>query len=528
VAGGGASRVFLGRGALRVEARLLAEVRQWHEAVRADPARLARPLCILVPSRSLKDHVSATLVREIGTLAGVVVQTHQATALQILGRAGLQAPAGAQLLPVLVRQRAREVPVLRVDLDDLDDGYGAVLAAASDLLDAGLDEATAAPVRERLAAERGSAWTRAAGVVDVALAVQTALREHGLGRLPDVLVRAREALEAEPAWFAPGRLVVHGFADATGLVSEFVAALLRGRSALVLLDRPPDPANPAELDLGASFVAPLAATLSTTLGSAPELDDDPAPERPIARFRASGTDAEVRAVARRIEALLAADVRPEGIGIVMRMPALYTAALRTQLARLGIPASGVAVSGPRSVLGRRVVFLLELLRKRERIPADRLVLALARFDPGERADLRLGLHASACHAWATSRRSTWRLASATPTPFPCPCAGGSPRRATARTETTGARARRGSPRPGTTAPRARARGVEPSAEACWCAPGTPRVTSSDGSRPRTRHERSVNASPVSRCCSTRGSAGRARTRSTSSSRRRRAWRRCSP
>jgi len=376
-----------------VEARLVAEVRQWHDAMRADPARLAWPLCILVPSRSLKDHVSAVLVRELGTLAGVAVQTHHGTALQILERSGERAPAGSQLLPVLARQCARDVSVLRVDLDDLDDGYGSVESAVSDLLDAGLDETTAAPVRERLAAGRGAAWTRAAGVAEVALAVQASLREHGLGRLADVLVRAREALEAEPELFAPGRLLVHGFADATGLVSDFLTALLRGRQTLVLLDRPPDPADPGALDLGASFLAPLEATLAEATGSAPEGDGEAPLERSLRLFRAPGTDAEVRAVSQRIASLLAARERPEGIGIVTRTPALYAASLRIQLARLGIPASGVAVPGPRSALGRRVAFLIDLLRQRERIPADRFVLALHGLGSEQCADLRLGLHA---------------------------------------------------------------------------------------------------------------------------------------
>jgi len=376
-----------------VEARLLDEVRAWHDAVRADPARLGRPLVVLVPSRSLKDHVSATLVRELGTLAGVAVHTHWGLALQILERAGERAPAGAELVGVLVRQAAREEPALRADLDDLDDGYGSVAVAVSDLLDAGLDDATAEPVLERLAEERGRVWERAAGVARVALAVHRALREHGLGRLADVLVRAREALEADPSRFAPGALLVHGFADVTGLVADFLTALVRARGALVLLDRPPDPARPSEADLGARFVEPLERVLAAVSGRAPERDGAPPPPRALDFFRAPGSDAEVRAVARRIERLLAAGARPEGIGVVTRTPALYASALRVQLDRLGIAASGSGTGGPRSLVGRRIAFLLDLLRQRERMPADRFVLSLRDLHPGQRADLRLGLHA---------------------------------------------------------------------------------------------------------------------------------------
>jgi len=392
-AGSTAAGVWVGQGARRVEARLIAEVSAWHEAMRADPVLLAHPLRVLVPSRSLKDHVSAVLVRELDSLAGVAVQTHWGLALQILERAGLRAPAGAELVPVLVRQAAREVPVLRRELDDLDDGYGCVAAAVSDLLDAGLDEATAEPLLEQLDEIGGRVGERAAAVVGVARAVHQALREHGLGRLADVLVQAREAFEADPSHLAPGRLVIHGFADATGLVADFLAALVRAGEVRVLLDRVPDPTNPAEPDLGAGFIEPLERVLAAASGGTPERDTAVPPERALACFRAPGSDAEVRAVARRVESRLAAGARPEAIGVVTRTPALYAPALRVQLARLGIPASGAGTPGPRSLLGRRIAFLLDLLGQREQLPADRFVLSLRDLHPGERADLRIGVHA---------------------------------------------------------------------------------------------------------------------------------------
>lgn len=373
---------------------MIDEVRAWHDAARALPARLGRPLVVLVPSRSLKDHVSAVLVRELGTLAGVAVQTHYGLALQILERAGERAPSGAELVPVLVRQAAREEPVLAGALDRLDDGYGSVVGAVSDLLDAGLEPGHLEPIRELLASRGGAARERSAGVARVAATVRQALSSRGLGRMADLLSTARAALEDRPGLFAPGHLVVHGFADATGLVSDFLAALVRGRSAVVLMDRPPDPASPEQPDLGATFVDRLRETLTTATGGVgAELDPGPPKAPQIDFLRAPGSDAEVRAVARRIVEIREDGVDPEAIGIVTRTPALYAAPLRIHLERLGIPASGVAVTGPRSALGRRVAFTLDLIRVGSALPADRFVLALRAFGPGARDDLRLGVHA---------------------------------------------------------------------------------------------------------------------------------------
>lgn len=385
--------VLVGRGARAVEARLLAEVADWRRAVREDPARLARPLVVLVPSKSLKQHVSATLVREIGTLAGVAVQTHHATALQILERAGRRPPTGAELVPVLVRQLARGAAGLTA-LDALVDGHGAVSAVVSDLLDAGLDENTADAVRdffaEAQADERGESFRRGAGLVEVALAVRSELRRLGMGRVADVIAEAREALEADPGQFTAGRLVLHGFADTTGIVTDFLRALQAGRPTAVLLDRPPDPAEPGRADLGVAFTRRF--ELAMAAGAA-ETALPEAPPAALSFFRAPGTDAELREVARRILARREAGTAWEAMAVVTRTPALYASALRVQFGRLGIPFSGVGLSGPRSAAGRRSAFLIDLLRQGERLPADRFVTALEGMGPTRRDDLRLGLHA---------------------------------------------------------------------------------------------------------------------------------------
>jgi hypothetical protein len=385
--------VRVGRGPRAVEAQLVAEIAAWHAAVRAEPLRLSRPLVVLVPSRSLRDHVADTLVRRLGALAGVAVQTHHTTALQILERAGRRPPAGSECVPVLVRQQARGVAGLSA-LDELVDGHGAVAAAVSDLLDAGLDETTADPVRDffaqRPATSRDDRWARAAGVAEVALAVRAELSRRGLGRLGDVIRAACEALASDPGSFVAGRIVLHGFSDATGLVSDFLRALLVEREATVLLDRPPDPADPTRLDLGVAFTRRFEERVAPV---APRVELEPSPPAALEFFRAPGSDAEVRAVARRILARRAAGTAFESIGVVTRTPNLYLSALRVHFGRLGIPFSGLGLSGARSATGRRVAFLLDLLRLGERLPADRFVTALGPMGAARRDDLRLALHA---------------------------------------------------------------------------------------------------------------------------------------
>ncbi len=387
--------VFVGRGARVVEAKLLEEVAAWHAAVRKEPARLVRPMVIVVPSRSLRDHVATRLVREFGAVAGVSVQTHHTVALQILERAGEKPLRGAEWFPVLAQQAARAVPGLAA-LAELVDGYGAVTAAVSDLLDAGLDEATAPAVEDffESSGRRDGPWLRAAAVAQTALGVRRELAGRGLGRMGDVLRQAREALEKSPESFPAARVLLHGYADATGLVTDLLRELVRQRPSLVLLDRPPDPLDPARPDLGVEFarrfearVAPLAATL-------PGADGDGAAQTcQRSFFRAPGTDAEVRAVGRRLLALREQGAAWEDMAVVTRTPHLYASPLRVQFRRFGIPFSGVGLSGPLTPAGRRASLLVDLLRLAERFPVDRFVNALGGIDAVRRDDLRLGLHA---------------------------------------------------------------------------------------------------------------------------------------
>src|SRR4029077_2865770 len=168
---------------------------------------------------------------------------------------------------------------------------------------------------------------------------------------PPPLRRAAELLESGPDSLLPARaLLIHGFADATGVATDLLAALVRRRSAWVLLDRPPEPAGALGLDEAAgverAYTERLAERLAAVLppgeaGSEPAVP--PAPR--IAAIQAMGPDAVCREVAVRLRAASERGARPEGIGIVARDLGRFRLALRRHLRRLGVPFSGVGGRG---------------------------------------------------------------------------------------------------------------------------------------------------------------------------------------
>jgi hypothetical protein len=388
--------VWLARGPRAVEALLLERVAQLAEQARAHPQLLAQPVRIVVPSRSLADHVGERLVASAGrSLAGVLIQTLHALALEILERSGeALAPASEALFPVLVRQLAAQEPLLNERLGSLVDGYAAVEAAVADLLDAGFDEGSAeATLEATLAADvNPSARAAALAVARVARRCLAQMQSGGIGHRALLLRAAREALVSDPATALPARAVfVHGFADATGLRAELIEELVRQRRASVWIDEPPDPARPLEPDVGARFTQRLRGRL---LHVAPERRAARADlAAPVALSFVAGvrSDAELREVAARVHAALERGVRAERIGVVARDLAGFRAPLRMHFERLGIPWSGsvAAGSGP---LVRRLRALEALLREGEGCRSEQWLDACApAARAGDAHDLRLGL-----------------------------------------------------------------------------------------------------------------------------------------
>ncbi|MCL4685465.1 PD-(D/E)XK nuclease family protein [Myxococcota bacterium] len=399
--------MLLATGPRAAEAQLLEEVARAARAGeaalrRGELAALRRPLRIVVPSQSLRRHVAARLVAHAGgSLLGVQVQTHVALALEALGRAGLAVPRGSALVPVLVRRHAAEEPALARWLGDLEDGYGIVDGAVRDLLDAGFEAASAEAFEEAIAAVQAedevsaTAVARAQALGRIALQVLAALEAADLGHRTALLARARAALHAPgahpDALLPTAGLWIHGFADATGLVVEWLEALVRAFAARVLVDGPEDPALPGrrETRYAKDFCDRLrdATRGEQVVVSPPAV----APPAALELLRAPGAAAELRAVAARIRARLDAGEAPESIGIVAPRFETHRAALAAQLGRLGIPFSTEGVPAGPDAVTRRIAALTLLLRSGGSAPAETWLAAAADPDAAD-PDLHVALH----------------------------------------------------------------------------------------------------------------------------------------
>ncbi len=381
----------MARGARAAEALLLAAVREHKRAVSADPTLLARPLRIVVPSRSLREHVAAAIVRVVGTVAGVRVQTLHGLALEVIEAAAERVPWGDDLFGILVRRAARGEAPLEAALDGLEDGYASVTGAAADLLDAGFDPETEShrdALGEAIDAlpSDPDARARLRAVADATAAAGRHLAKHDCGRRGTRLAMGARLLDAERL---PSLGVwIHGFADATGVATDLLEALVRHQVASVILDHPPDPGDPERDDPGVRYTERLRERLALPTRLV-EWDDAP-PQ--LAAIHAVGGWGESRAVAERVHALRDERVPLERIGIVARDVAPYAVPLRTHLRRLGIPFSTIGTAGPPTGRGRRVHALLDLLEHGRATPAERWLDAWSELSPSQRADLRLGLH----------------------------------------------------------------------------------------------------------------------------------------
>ncbi|HEX7183133.1 MAG TPA: hypothetical protein VF756_14930, partial [Thermoanaerobaculia bacterium] len=287
--------VVVARGALAAEAMLLSRIDALLSEARKNPGLLARPVRIVVPSWSLRLHVAAAIVRSRGrSAAGVVIQTLHALAFEVLERAGEAAPRGMPLADILAQRLARTEPALRRGLDDLVDGYGAVVGTVRDLLDAGMEPVHAEAADEALAADGPYAATRAEverarALVRTVARTEALMQGIGLGRVSTLLRRAVEILAADPERALPSRaILVHGFADATGVATDLIQELLRLGAALIL-DHPPAGSGGAERAFTERFTERLAG-VSRFVPAPP--GDSPEPPR-VERFEAVGSEAEV-------------------------------------------------------------------------------------------------------------------------------------------------------------------------------------------------------------------------------------------
>jgi len=407
-------------GARATERALLDGVARRIAEVRNDASLLATPIRVVVPSATLRGHLARRLVEHCGgAVAGVVVQTLHGLASEVLQRAGRRVPLADDVAPVLVRREARAEPILCDALDRLEDGYGSVVGVVSDVLNAGFLAAHVEAIEDVLVDEAPAdsdplEIVRARALVRVAARVASGLRSHGLGHGSVRFAAASAALEAGgDVPLLPAReILVHGFADATGVALGLLRVLARHAPFTLFLDDPPDPGATRDpgatqdpgvaADPGAAtgwaaargqlvqrFPAPFVAALET-VARARRAEVAASPEPALACLEAPGPDAEARAVAERVAALVEAGARPEGIAIVARTLAPFALPLRRHLRRLGVPFSSPTklAWGERA---RRAAALIELLRHGGDVSPERWLEASA-LPLRLRADLRLAFH----------------------------------------------------------------------------------------------------------------------------------------
>ncbi len=418
------SRILIAHGARGAEEALVGEVDRLLPAGRPGGAAsalasLARPVIVVVPSRSLRLHLASELVRRRGrAIAGLQVTTLFGLAAGVLERSGEPLPAGEGLFDVLVRRFGREVPALARALDALVEGYGAAAVTVRDFLDAGFEADLADALAEAALAARARAGDdsdgegravgtasereRAEALVRLAGAVERGMSALGVGRQSTLLRRATDLLRSDPERLPARAILVHGFADATGLAADLLETLLGRAGSVLVLDRPPDPSQDGVHE--AAFTERFAermARAAERVEEAPPAGEAPASPllAAITAFTASGARAEAREVARRVRALVDGGTPPEAIGVVARTLAPdrpHAVALRGAFEELGVPFSGVGALGPLLPEGRRLRALLELVRRREAAPVDRWLDALPSppggGPPHRLFELRLAFH----------------------------------------------------------------------------------------------------------------------------------------
>jgi ATP-dependent helicase/DNAse subunit B len=308
----------------RLETRLVEDVR----AIRQRDPRGA--LLLVVPSRLLGERVRGSLARALGGIAGLHVVTlpelAERVALLPLATAGrLALPAVADRLLVDRAIRAAVPPA---------GGYfsgvltarnfpAAVLRTLLDVKRAGLEPA------QLEAAFPGSAKVRELAACYRAL--EGALRQHGYYDASDLLGEAARLVVAEPERLGAVAILVFGFVELNPLETRLLEACRR-----------------------AAVVRHYAAD-----AAAAELP----PAGAIEIVAAPGEEREVREIARVILAHVEAGGRLDEVGILLRQPAVYLAAVRDVFTAAGIPYTlGTAPAVGETRAGRTLRLLAEVRR----------------------------------------------------------------------------------------------------------------------------------------------------------------------
>ncbi len=365
-------RVETAGGPRAAEERLLAALAEDQRTLRADLGLLARPLYLLVPSKSLRLALQERCVARDGAgLLGVEILTLHRFARLLHERAGERFPRGEALLDLFARRLAPAHAEL-ARLVESRDGLAALVAALRDLQHAGFAPAHRAALEDCLAEQTGHpALARVLALLALATELHQELAASGCapaGAWASSAARLVRANAGEP----PARAIwIHGFQDAPGTTSELIEALAEHAGAHVVFDTLALalPQGPTGRHHGQALAERLAIP-----GPAPRAKFVE-PDVELAFVEALGERAEARAVATAVRARIAAGLRPERIAIVARSLAGVGGELAAALRALGVPFSGLSAEGSLTPQARAAHALAELVEQGPRVHVVRALRA---------------------------------------------------------------------------------------------------------------------------------------------------------
>jgi len=370
----------IGHGARQTEARLLEAVLTARRSVIARHGPLGgATVAVIVPSHSLRLHVLRVLSTRSApeTAVGISCLTAYALARQLSDLPPRELPETMELLCERFARRHQGLGALAA----LHEGFTPVYASVRDLLDAGLRPELAESLLEvldlpQVKAAGRAATTRVRALIEVAARTDAALETLKLPSRHAIFRQATEALQRDDC-HPLETVVVHGFAEATGVVSDFLEALLRRWGGRVLLSAPPDPVQPDIPAGGGVFVRRLRERVELLGADQEEAGRQEIVPPRLRLVHAPDPDSEVESVAQRIRDLLDGGRMPEEIGVVMRDVTPYRAPLWRRFTRLGIPFSAPGVGGSSLPSQRWYAGLLALLDQGQNLPVERWLELIA-------------------------------------------------------------------------------------------------------------------------------------------------------
>lgn len=394
-------------GSRSTESALIDAVRDQVQRAREDRMSLGRPVVVLVSSGTLRSHVAARLVESIGpSLVGIRVETLWSFARSLLIDEDLGWEDPGAVFEMLARRSCAAESTFADVLGKAGDALGMAAASLRDLISAGFSEEHLEACLERLAElPRDAVRDRAEALLHAGSRLLAEQARARILRPGDLAQRAAEALRRGSASPRTRAILIHGFADATGQSADLIRTLLERNGARLFVNLAPDPSSPqgpsgstTEVeDRGtARFGSPFVRGFLDRLGHAvPDIEPESADPPPqFLHFHASGVDAEVRELARRVSESIEGGRRPERIAVVARRLDGHALAIRRAFHDLGVPFSGGAAPVGLRASERSVSAALEVLESGADATFDPWFDAQGPASPWQgpgREDLRLAL-----------------------------------------------------------------------------------------------------------------------------------------